>query len=210
MSAFLQVYSNSGCTTEVAHTTDLSSTLNGATVVGATSIALASTTGWPTQGAIDIIDGTNGNETVGYYGLSGNTIQLTSALTKAHATGLTVNEWYYSLPVGDQVNGILNDGSNASPDANNTATWWIKNTGNQTAQNITIATQSGAPSTTSGYSDTKVSITSGTAGFATSVAPANLAAAGIQEFWVVAEVPSGQSNAGNPQVCVINLNYQSV
>lgn len=213
MSALLKVYTDSGHTSEVAHTTANSTTLNGALSAGGTSITLTSTTGWPTQGWLDIIDGTNGNDIVAYYGLSGNTVTVanTGGLAHAHATGLTVNQWYYSLAVGDQTNGIVNDGTNAAPNSpTNVATWYVYNAGDQTAQTVSIATASGAPSTTSGFADTLVSITSAAAGFAASVTPANMAAAAVQQFWVVAEIPSGQSAVGNPQVCVVNLSYQSV
>lgn len=214
MSALLKVYTDSAHTSEVAHTTQNGTTVaTGGWAAGATSVAVTSAAGWPTQGYFDVIDGTNGNETIAYYGLSGNTVQIanTGGLAHAHAAGLTVNQWYYQLAVGNQSTGIVNDGSNATPDANNTATWYLYNGGDQTAQNITLATASGAPSTTQGFADTLVSITNATSGFAASVSPSNITAgAAATEFWVVAEIPNGQSAAGNPQICVINISYQSI
>lgn len=209
MSALLKVYTDNAHTSEVAHTAQNSTTLNGATSIGATSIVVASTTGWPAQGVIDIDTSTN-LETVAYTSVSGTTVNLSSALANAHATGVAVVQWYYSLAIGDQTNGILNDGTNATPDVNNTATWYCYNAGTQVAQNISMATSNASPSTTSGYTDTVVSITSATTGFAASVTPANLNVGAQQQFWVAAEIPSGQSNAGNPQVCVVNLTYQSI
>lgn len=210
MPAILKVYTDSAHTTEVAHTTQNATTLNGALAAGATSATLTSTAGMPTQGMLDIIDGTNGNETIPYYGLSGNVVQLAKATGVAHATGLTVNQWYYQLAVGDQTNGIANDGTAATPVAANTATWYAYNAGDQVAQSPTLATVSGAPSTTQGFSDTLISVTSATAGFAASVSPANIAVGGQQQFWVVAEIPSGQSNANNPQLCQLTISYSSI
>lgn len=213
MSAILKVYTDSAHTNEVAHTTQNTTTVpTGGWAAGATSVTPTSTTGWPTAGFFDIIDGTNGNETIAYYGLSGGTVQIanTGGLAHAHAAGLTVNQWYYQLAVGDQTNGIANDGTNATPDVNNTNTWYAYNAGDQTAQSPTISTSNSSPSTTQGYADTVVSITSASAGFATSVSPANIAAGAQQQFWVAAEIPNGQSAAGNPQLCVVNIAYSSI
>lgn len=209
MSAFLKVYTDSGHTSEVAHTTNISTTLNGATSIGATSIVLTSTTGMPAQGYLDI-DTAGSLETVQYTSISGTTVNLAKALANAHSNGVTVVQWYYLLAVGDQTNGIVNDGTQASPTGLNTATWYLYNAGDQTAQSPTIATSSGGNSTTSGYADTLVSITSSTTGFATSVSPSNITAGSTQQFWVCAEIPSGQSNVGNPQICVINITYNSI
>lgn len=213
MSALLKVYTDSGHTSEVAHTVQNTTTTNGALAAGATTMTLTSTTGWPTQGYLDIVDGTNGNETIAYYGLSGNTVNIanTGGLAHLHPTGTTVNQWFYQLAIGDQVNGILNDGSNATPTVNNTATFYAYNAGDQTAQNPSIAVNTAASAdTTAGKADTLVSITSATTGFAASVTPANMAAGAVQQFWVVAEIPNGQSAAGNPQVCEVDLSYQSI
>jgi hypothetical protein len=214
MSAFLKIYTDSGHTSEVAHTTDHSTTISsgsGTVAAGATSLTLTSTTGWPTSGNIDIIDGTNGNETIQYYGLSGTTIQLATATANQHSNAsATINQWYYQLAVGDQTNGIPNDGTESTPQAGNTNTWYIYNAGDQVAQSITLATSNASPSTSQGYSDTVVSITSSSSGFSTSVSPSNLNAGSSQQFWVCAEIPSGQSAAGNPQLCVINLTYSSI
>lgn len=213
MSALLKVYTDSGHTSEVAHTTLSSTTIEtGHAASAGDTLLYVTTLPANAQGWLDIVDGTNGNETIAYYGATGNTVNIanTGGLAHAHPAGTTVNFWYYSLAVGDQTNGIVNDGSQAAPTAQNTATWYAYNAGDQTAQNVTLATQSGAPSTSQGYTDTVISITSATAGFATSVSPANIAAGGQQQFWVAAEIPNGQSAAGNPQVCAINVSYQSV
>lgn len=213
MSALLKVYTDSGHTSEVAHTTQNSTTTNGALAAGATTMTLTSTTGWPTQGWLDIVDATNGNETIAYYGLSGNTVNIanTGGLAHLHPSGTTINQWFYQLAIGDQVNGILNDGSNATPNGANTAAFYAYNAGDQTAQSPSIAVNTSASvDTTAGKTDTLVSITSATTGFATSVSPSNIAAGGIQEFWVVAEIPNGQSAAGNPQVCEVDISYSSI
>jgi hypothetical protein len=210
MPAIVKIYTDSAHTTEVAHTAQNSTTLNGALSIGATSATLTSAAGMPTSGYIDI--DTAGNlETIGYYGLSGNVIQLSKATTIAHANGVAAVQWYYQLAVGDQTNGIVNDGTQNTPTAQNTATWYAYNAGDQTAQSTTLATVSGAPSTTQGFADTLISITSATAGFAASVAPGNIAAgAASTQFWVAEEVPSGQSAAGNPQICQITISFTTV
>lgn len=214
MSAFLKVYTDSLHTAEVAHTTQNTTTTNGAVSAGGTTLTLTSVAGMPTSGYLDIIDGTNGNETLQYYGLSGNTVNIarTGGLQFLHPSGVTVNQWYYSLAVGDQTNGIPNDGTNAAPNSpTNVGTWYVYNSGDQTAQSPVFATNSGAPSTTSGFADTLLSITSASAGFAASVSPANIAAGATPtQIWVVAEIPNGQSAAGNPQICVINMTYNTI
>ncbi len=213
MSAFLKIYTDSGHSNEVAHTTDHSSTIQSghAATAGDTVLNITSLSGWPTQGYIEIIDLTNGSETIQYYGASGNTINLATALAHNHPVGTTVNQWYYALAVGDQTNGISNDGTNATPNSpTNVGTWYVYNAGDQTAQSPTFATASGSPSTTNGYSDSLLSITNASSGFATSVSPSNIAAGGQQQIWVAAEIPSGQSAAGNPQVCAINMTYLTV
>lgn len=213
MPAFPKLYTDSGHSSEVAHTTNLSTTTNGAVSAGGTSLTLTSTTGWPTSGVIDIIDGTNGNETIEYYGLSGTTIQLAKALQFLHPTGTTVNQWYYQLAVGDQTNGIPNDGTNATPVGTNTATWYIYNAGDQVCQGLVVSTVSGAPSTGQGYTDTLLSITSASTGFSTSVTVGNLSVGGQQQLWVTEEVPSGQSNLSpnaNPQYCQIQFTFSTI
>lgn len=210
MPAFPKVYTDSGHSSEVAHTTDLSTTLNGALAAGATTATLTSTTNWPTSGYLDIIDGTNGNETIAYYGLSGTTINLAKPTATAHATGLTVNEWYYSLAVGDQTNGIPNDGTASTPVAANTATWYLYNAGDQIAQSVVLSVVTGAPSTTQGQTDTNISHASATTGFSQSDTIGNLAVGGQQQFWIAEEIPSGQSAAGNPQVCVLHIAFSTV
>jgi hypothetical protein len=210
MSAFLKVYTDSGHSSEVEHAADHSTTLNGSVTAGATSIVVTSASGMPVQGTIDIIDGSN-NETIAYTNISSNTITLMTALAHNHASGVTINQWVYLLTVGDQTNGILNDGSNASENVGtNVGTWYVYNSGDQNAQNPVFSTSNSSPSTTSGFSDTNISITSISAGFSTSVSPSNIAAGSQQEIWVAALVPLGQSAAGNPQLCNINLSYQSV
>lgn len=213
MAAFPKLYTDSGHTTEVAHTTLLSTTLNGAVVAGGTSLTLTSVTGIGTTGFLDIVDGTNGNETIPYYGLSGSTINLATALAHLHPTGTTVNIWYYQLNVGDQTNGIPNDGTASTPVAANTATWYCYNAGDQIAQGLALSLISGSPSTGQGYSDTVVSITSATTGFGTTATIGNLAVGGQQQIWVAAEIPSGQSNISpnaNPQICQIQFAYTTL
>ena len=211
MSAFLKVYTDAGHTNEVVHTTANTTTLNGAVTAGASQIAVSSAAGMPSQGTIDIIDGTNGNETLAYSSISGNTLILLSALAHNHPNGTVVNQWYYSLAVGDQTNGIPNDGSNAAPNSpTNVGTWYVYNAGDQTAQSPVFSTSNVSPSTASGYTDTEISITSASTGFSTSVSPSPITAGSQQQIWVAALVPSGQSVVGNPQICVINLSYQTV
>jgi hypothetical protein len=209
MSAFLKVYTDSGHSNEVSHTTNINTTLNGAVSSGASSIIVHSTTGMPAQGVLDIIDGSN-NETLAYSSIAGTTIYLMTALGHNHADATTVNQWIYVLAVGDQTNGILNDGSESTPQSGNTGTWYAYNAGDQSAQSPTISTSNASPSTTSGYNDTVVSITSSTTGFSTSVSPSNIASGAQVQFWVCAQVPSGQSVVGNPQECVINIAYSTV
>src|SRR5258708_3350242 len=118
MPAQLKVYTDSGHTSEVAHTSNASTTLNGATSIGATSIVVASASGMPSQGFIDI-DTSGLLETVPYTSISGTTINLSKALANAHSSGVAVVQWYYSLAVGDQTNGIINDGTEATPNGTN-------------------------------------------------------------------------------------------
>lgn len=211
MSAILKIYTDSGHTSEVAHTAYVNTTLSGNTSIGATSITVASTTNMPTQGYIDIDTG-GSLETVPYASISGTTINLAKALVNAHSGGATVVQWYYFLAIGDQANGILNDGTNATPNGNNTATWYLYNAGDQTAQSIVLSTSNVSPSTPDGYADTLISITGSSSGFATSVTPSNLVAGATQQFWLVAEIPNGQALSGsaNPQICLININAQSL
>jgi hypothetical protein len=86
MSAFLKVYTDSGHTSEVAHTTQNATTIatSHAVSAGDTTVQLTSTSGMPTQGYIDVIDGTNGNETLAYYGLSGNVINISPGFDHKH------------------------------------------------------------------------------------------------------------------------------
>lgn len=213
MPAILKVYTDNGHASEVAHTAQNSTTLNngGTLSIGATALTLTSTTGMPTSGMIDI--DTAGNlETIPYFGLSGSVIQLAKATAISHANSVAVVQWYYSLAVGDQVNGIANDGTNATPNgATNVATWYVYNAGDQTATSPVFSTSNSSPSTAQGYSDSVLSITSISAGFATSVSPSNIASGSQQQIWVCAEIPSAQNPAGtNPQICLINLNYNSI
>lgn len=213
MSALVKVFTDSGATSEVAHTTNVSATLNGLHNAGSTALTLTgSLAGMPTQGVIDIVDGVNGNETIAYYGLAGQVIQLAKATAFNHPNTTAVNQWYYSLAVGDQANGIVNDGTNAAPNSpTNVGTWYFKNVGDQTAQGLTASTDNTSPSTASGFADTLISKTSAGASFATSQTFGDIAAgAAATQFWIVAEIPSGQNNAGNPQVCKINFAYNSL
>jgi len=211
MSAILKIYTDSGHTSEVAHTANVSTTLNGGVSSGATSIVVNSTTNMPAQGYIDIDTG-GSLETIPYASISGTTINLAKALASSHSSGVAVVQWFYQLNIGDQTSGILNDGSNATPTGNNTATWYLYNAGDQTAQTITLSTSNTSPSTPNGFTDTLISITGSSSGFATSVTPANLAAGSTQQFWLVEEVPGGQALSGsaNPQICVINISAQTV
>lgn len=213
MPAILKVYTDSGHSSEVAHTTQNSTTLNngGTLSIGATSLTLTSTAGWPTSGMLDI--DTAGNlETIPYFGLSGNVVQLTKATAISHANAVAVVQWYYLLAVGDQTNGIANDGTNATPNGTtNIGTWYVYNAGDQTATSPVFSTSNASPSTTQGYSDTNISITSISAGFSTSVSPSNIASGSQQQIWVEAAIPSNQNPAGtNPQQCVINLTYNTI
>lgn len=213
MPAILKVYTDNAHSSEVAHTTQNSTTLNngGTLNSGATSLTLTSTTGWPSAGMLDIDSGGN-LETIPYFGLSGATVQLAKATGVNHANGVAVVQWYYQLAVGDQTNGIANDGTNATPNGStNVGTWYVYNAGDQTATSPAFSTSNASPSTAQGYSDTVISITSISAGFSTSVSPSNIAAAAQQQIWVCAEIPSAQNPAGtNPQICVINLAYNSI
>jgi hypothetical protein len=213
MGAFIKVYTDSGHTSEVAHTTNLSATLNGSHPSGSTSFTLTGDISqWPTAGYLDVIDGTNGNESIPYFGKSGQTVQLAKATAATHAGGLTVNQWYYSLAVGDQANGIPNDGTNATPNSpTNVGTWYLYNAGDQTAQSVVVSTDNTSPSTASGYADTVISQTSNSASFATSQSLGNIAAgAAAKQVWVAAEIPTNQNPAGNPQVCKLNIAYASI
>lgn len=211
MPAQLKLYTDNNHSSEVAHTANVSTTTAGSTQgIGTTSLQVISTSGMPSQGFVDIDTSAN-LETLPYSSIiDGTHIGLAKATTISHASGVAVVQWYYSLAVGDQTNGIVNDGSEATPTASNTNTWYCYNAGDQTAQNVTIATSNASPSTALGYSDTLISITSSSTGFAASVTPANISAGSQQQFWLVAEIASGQSNAANPQECVVNFSYQSV
>src|SRR5487761_1142703 len=210
MPAQLKFYTDSGHSSEVAHTAQNSTTTAGSTQgIGTTTLQVTSTASMPAQGYVDIDTSTN-LETLPYNSVVDSThLALAKATAISHASGVAVVQWYYSLAVGDQTNGIANDGTNAAPNGVgvNVATWYCYNAGDQTAQSITLETVSGSPDTTLGLSDTLISITSATASFAASVTPANLAAGSQQQFWVVAEVASGQSNVANPQICTVNTLY---
>lgn len=214
MPAQLKVYSDAGHTTELAHTTNISTTINnaGGYAPGATSITLTSTTGISQTGYIDIIDATNGNETIPYISVVGNVVTLMKATLFTHPNSCVVNQWYYALLVGDQVNGIAADGTQSTPTGSNTATWYLYNAGDQQAQSPKINTvATSPPSTASGFADTLLSITSATAGFSNAVTPANMNAGDPPiQFWVCEEIPNGQSTTGNPQVCLLNIAWSSV
>jgi len=212
MSAILKVYTDAAHTSEVAHTTIYATALSVAVNPGATIIQVANASFWPAQGMIDIIDGTNGNDTLAYYGLVSNSANIanTGGVSHTHAAGITVNQWAYNLPVGDQVNGIVNDGTQSGITTQNVTTWYAYNTGDQTAQSPTLTTASQS-SSTQGFADTLVSFTTTAISYSTNAFPAiNIVALTSAEFWVAAEIPNGQSAAGNPQFCTINVAYQSV
>lgn len=211
MSALLKVYTDSGHTTEVAHTTQNSTTSSGSQAIGTTAFNVVSTANMPAQGIIDIIDGVNGNETIAYTAVASSTqLTLAKATANLHTGGQTVNQWYYQLNIGDQTNGILNDGTQAAPTGLNTATWYMFNAGDQTAQNITLSVSIASPATADGATDTVVSITSSGAGFAQSVTPANMAVGAVQQFWVAEQIPLGQGNTPGAQIGVPTIVYQSV
>lgn len=213
MPAILKVYTDSGHSSEVAHTAQNSTTLNngGTLSSGATSLTLTSTSGWPASGMLDIDTGGN-LETIPYFGLSGSTVQLAKATSVNHSNGVAVVQWYYYLAVGDQGLGIANDGTNATPNSpTNVATWYVYNAGDQTAQSPVLSTSNSAPSTTLGYSDTVISITNASSGFSTSVSPSSINASSQQQIWVCAEIANNQNPGGtNPQLCLINLAYNSI
>lgn len=211
MPAQLKFYTDSGHSSEVAHTANVSTTTAGSVQgIGTTSLQVTSTTNMPAQGFVDIDTGGN-LETLPYSSIIDSThIGLAKATTISHASGVAVVQWYYSLAIGDQTNGIVNDGSESTPTASNTDTYYLYNAGDQTAQSVSLATSNASPSTPLGYSDTLISITSSSSGFANSVTPADIDAGSQQQFWLVAEVASGQSNVANPQICVVNTTYQSV
>src|SRR5258708_7624348 len=99
MSAFLKLYSDVGHTTEIAHTANVSNSLNGATIIGATQITLNSVVGMPAQGYIDI-DTAGLLETVQYTLITGNVLTLAKALANAHNSAVAVVQWYYLLTLG--------------------------------------------------------------------------------------------------------------
>ncbi len=212
MPAQLKIYTDSGHSSEVAHTAQNSTTTAGGTqAIGTVTLQVTSTASMPAQGYVDI--DTAGNlETLPYNSVVDSThLALAKATAISHASGVAVVQWYYSLAIGDQTNGILNDGTNATPNSpTNVATWYCYNAGDQTAQTVSLATVSGGMDTTLGYTDTLISITSSSASFATSQTPSNITAGSQQQFWLVAEVASAQSNVANPQVCQVTASYQSV
>lgn len=211
MPALLKVYTDSGHSSEVAHTAQNSTTTAGGTQnSGTTSLQVVSTAGMPAQGVVDI-DTSSNLETIGYTSIIDAThIGLAKATTINHASGVAVVQWYYLLSIGDQTNGIVNDGSQATPTASNVGTWYAYNAGDQTAQQIVFSTSSASPSTANGLTDTVISVTSNSSGFASSVAPSNIATGSQQQFWICEEIPSGQGNIPGTQLCVLNLQYQSV
>jgi hypothetical protein len=212
MSALLKVYTDSGHISEVAHTTQNSTTTAGGVQnIGTTSLQVVSTANMPAQGVVDI--DTAGNlETIAYTAILDAThLTLAKATAISHASGVAVVQWYYNLVIGDQTNGILNDGSQATPTGLNTATWYLYNAGDQTALNISLSVSSVVPpATADGVADTLVSVTSSGAGFASSVSPTNLAVGAVQQFWIVEEIPLGQGNTPGTQVGVPTIIYQSV
>lgn len=211
MSALLKVFTDSGHSSEVAHTAQNSTVTAGGTQnSGTTSLQVSSTAGMPSQGIVDIDVGGN-LETIPYTAVTDAThLALAKTTAISHASGVAVVQWYYLLAVGDQTNGILNDGSQAAPTSSNVGTWYAYNAGDQIAQNPAFSTSSASPSTSSGYADTLISVTSSSSGFAVSVFPANIAIGAIQQLWIVEEVALGQSNIPGTQICVLNLQYQSV
>lgn len=211
MPAQLKIYTDNAHSSEVAHTAAVStSTTGGTQAIGTTSLEVTSTANMPAQGFVDVDTSAN-LETLPYSSIVDSThIGLAKATTISHASGVAVVQWYYSLAIGNQSTGIVNDGTEDTPTGANTDTWYLYNAGDQTAQGVSLATSNSSPSTTLGFADTSISITSSSTGFAASVTPADIAAGSQQQFWVCAEIGSGQSNAANPQVCVIGIDYESV
>lgn len=215
MSALIKVYTDATHLSEVAHTAQNSTTTAGGTqAIGTTSLQVVSTAGMPLQGTVDIDTGGN-LETLAYTNVPDSThLTLAKATAISHASGVAVVQWYYGLNIGDQTNGILNDGTQAAPTGLNTTTWYLYNAGDQIAQNIVLSVSTTippiAPSTSDGATDTLVSITGSGSGFASSVTPANLAVGAVQQFWVVEQIPLGQGNTPGTQVGVPTLQYQSV
>lgn len=211
MSALLKVYTDSGHTSEVAHTQQNATVTAGGTQnAGTTLLQVSSTAGMPLQDVIDIDTGGN-LETIAYVNIVDAThIQLASATTKNHASGVPVVQWYYALPIGDQTNGIVNDGSQSAPTGSNVGTWYAYNAGDQIAQFCAFSISSVSPSTANGYTDTLISVTGSGAGFAQTVTPPNIAVGGVQQFWVVEQIPLFQGNTPPTQYGVPILQYQSV
>jgi len=212
MPAIIKVYTDNAHASEVAHTANVSTTLNngGTLAIGATAIICTTTAGMPAQGIIDI--DTAGNlETIAYTSITSNTLNLAKATTISHANSVAVVQWNYVLAVGDQTNGISNDGTNAAANGTtNVGTWYAYNAGDQTAQSTAITPSNSSPSTTSGFADCNVSITSISAGFAGSQSVGSIASGSQQQFWIGAFIPSGQSPIGNPQQCLINITYNTI
>lgn len=211
MSALLRVYTDNAHTNEVAHTAQNSTTTAGGTQgIGTTSLQVTSTAGMPAQGVVDIDTALN-LETIAYTQvLDATHLTLAKATAISHVSGVVVVQWYYQLNIGDQVNGILNDGSQSAPTGSNTATWYVFNAGDQTALNPTFSVASTSPATADGIADTLISITSSGTGFATSVSPANIVVGGQWQIWIAEEVPLGQGNTPGTQIGVLSLLYQSV
>lgn len=213
MSAILKIYTDSGHTSEVARTPNIQTITTGSTLtIGTTAIPVASSVGMPSAGFIDIDTGGN-LETLYYVSITGNTLNLATATTISHAGGTSVVQWFYQLNVGDQTNGIINDGTMASPNGSNTATWYLYNAGDQTASTIVMALSNAIPpSTINGYTDTLLSITNGTTGFSNSLSLSNMASGATQQFWATVDIPAGQAISGssNPQICVVLITFTSL
>ena len=212
MTAFMKVYTDSAHASEVAHTANISTTLNngGTLAIGATAPICATTVGMPSSGAIDI-DSAGTLETLRYVSITGSTLNLAKATAISHANSVAIVQWYYSFPIGDQTNGIPNDGTASSASTGPSATWYYYNAGDQVAQSVVLAVVNVSPTTTDGYADTNVSTTSATTGYSQSISIGNVTngAAAVQ-FWIDAQVPSAQSAIGNPQVGVLLFTYSSV
>ncbi|HEY7416952.1 MAG TPA: hypothetical protein VH593_17330, partial [Ktedonobacteraceae bacterium] len=160
MTALLKVYTDSLHTIEATHAPNIMTVISSSTTIssGLTQLAVVSTAGMAPSGFIDLDTGSS-LETLAYSSVSGNTLNLLSATTQSHTGFAVVSQWYYLLGLGDQVNGFINDGTYATPIAGNTATWYLVNVGDQTAQNISLATSNVTPSTADGVSGTLISIT---------------------------------------------------
>lgn len=211
-SAFIQVYNDQAHTSEVTHTANVSTDLNGAVLAGATTITVDVVTGMPAAGVVDIDSGGAHPETIPYVNITGNVLTLADALGFNHADEATVVQWYYLFNIPSNLAGIPNDGTQSTCATAPTVSFWYWNSGNQSAQNTVLSIQNVSPTTPQGFTDTTASVTSATTGCSQSISIGTVTAqtANAIAFWVDEQVPSGQSGVGNPQIGVVQFAYQSI